>query len=308
MIDRCLGVLDHYGLLDDATVQTLEVKILCPFHQENTPSCTVDLDKELWYCHGCGQGGNLISFVGRLERSNHLQALSVISQIEAGTAEAGAVQGVKLQIVRENQVLDSETARKQSREFFLSLPKPAWDVIKYHYLIERGFEARTLQHFDVRTNISADFPIAIPIRENGRFQGYMTRALDNRPDKYRMSRGMRKSEVLDGTVQKGSIVLLVEGKLDAMRAWQNGWPDVVTGLNWSLSDTQLEKLGSAGAIIDALDNDRAGREGHKRLRDALKAIPVVRYPYPPWIKDQGELVKPEFDAGMRIALRQLNAA
>jgi DNA primase len=308
LIERTLGVLDHYGLLDEAQVKRIEVTILCPFHQENTPSCTVDLDKELWYCHGCGQGGTLLNFVSRLEGSNDLKALRVLSQIDAGTAGIGEIKGVKLALVRENAEVDSETARQQSKDYFLSLYKTPWQDIRYHYLLSRGFKPATLIHFDVRNNPSSDFPIAFPIRENGKFQGYMTRALDERPDKYRMSKGLRKSEVLDGNITDGSIVLLVEGKLDQMRAWQNGWPDTVTALNWALSDAQLEKLGRAKGVICGLDNDRAGEEGYARLSDAIKTIPVVRYSFPPWVKDHGEMLKPEFDVGMRKALHRLNAA
>jgi DNA primase len=40
---------------------------LCPFHQEKTPSFTVSADKGLYYCFGCGEGGDLVRFVERME-------------------------------------------------------------------------------------------------------------------------------------------------------------------------------------------------------------------------------------------------
>jgi DNA primase len=39
---------------------------LCPFHKEKTPSFTVNPEKQIFYCFGCGQGGNAITFVMRL--------------------------------------------------------------------------------------------------------------------------------------------------------------------------------------------------------------------------------------------------
>lgn len=42
-------------------------KGLCPFHQEKTPSFTVDPDKKLWICFGCGAGGDLFTFVRQIE-------------------------------------------------------------------------------------------------------------------------------------------------------------------------------------------------------------------------------------------------
>ena len=40
---------------------------LCPFHKEKTPSFTVSQDKQIYKCFGCGAGGNVISFVSKIE-------------------------------------------------------------------------------------------------------------------------------------------------------------------------------------------------------------------------------------------------
>ena len=47
----------------------LEFVGLCPLHPETRPSFYVNAHKNLFYCHGCGQGGDLIRFV---ELSQHL--------------------------------------------------------------------------------------------------------------------------------------------------------------------------------------------------------------------------------------------
>src|SRR5258708_959942 len=40
-----------------------QAKMLCPFHHENTPSLSVDYDKGVWHCFGCGLGGSAIDWV-----------------------------------------------------------------------------------------------------------------------------------------------------------------------------------------------------------------------------------------------------
>jgi len=51
---------------------------LCPFHQEKTPSFTVSADKGLYYCFGCGEGGDVVRF---LERMENLSFSEVIEQL-----------------------------------------------------------------------------------------------------------------------------------------------------------------------------------------------------------------------------------
>jgi DNA primase catalytic core len=64
---------------------------LCPLHQETQPSFYVNAHKNLFYCHGCGQGGDLIRFV---ELSRHLsfrQSLTYLEQQSTSSADSAAV-------------------------------------------------------------------------------------------------------------------------------------------------------------------------------------------------------------------------
>jgi DNA primase len=40
----------------------------CPFHKDDTPSMTVSAEKGLWHCFGCGEGGDVVAFVMKIER------------------------------------------------------------------------------------------------------------------------------------------------------------------------------------------------------------------------------------------------
>ena len=59
-----------------------EYKGLCPFHSEKTPSFYVNEDKEVFYCHGCGEKGDLIRFVELIE---HVDRKSARLRLGLGT-------------------------------------------------------------------------------------------------------------------------------------------------------------------------------------------------------------------------------
>jgi DNA primase len=48
---------------------------LCPFHKEKTPSFTVSTEKQIYYCFGCHEGGNVVNFLAKYERSTFYEAL-----------------------------------------------------------------------------------------------------------------------------------------------------------------------------------------------------------------------------------------
>ncbi len=53
---------------------------LCPFHQEKTPSFTVSAEKGLYYCFGCGEGGDVVRFVERMENLSFSEAIEQLGE------------------------------------------------------------------------------------------------------------------------------------------------------------------------------------------------------------------------------------
>ncbi len=54
-------------------------KALCPFHSERTPSFGVDPNKQLYYCFGCGKGGNAITFLKDIENIESIDAIKMLA-------------------------------------------------------------------------------------------------------------------------------------------------------------------------------------------------------------------------------------
>lgn len=58
---------------------------LCPFHKEKTPSFSVSPDKQIFHCFGCGVGGDVITFINRIENLGYRESLEMLAE-KAGIA------------------------------------------------------------------------------------------------------------------------------------------------------------------------------------------------------------------------------
>jgi DNA primase len=124
--------------------QTL--KGLCPFHDEKTPSFTVRIDKNVYFCHGCGKGGDSITFVmeaGHLsfvEAVEHLAGKAGIAlrYLEAGSAPHRPRQGQRQRLV---------AAHAAAAEFYAEqLLTPAARGAR-EFLAQRGFDRDAAQRY-----------------------------------------------------------------------------------------------------------------------------------------------------------------
>ena len=53
---------------------------LCPFHQEKTPSFTVNREKQIFYCFGCGEGGNAITLLMKIANKSFPEAIKHLAE------------------------------------------------------------------------------------------------------------------------------------------------------------------------------------------------------------------------------------
>lgn len=84
-MDKIKLVKERADLLNVATYFNMELnranKAVCPFHKEKTASFSINKQKQIWHCFGCGKGGDVISFVSELLKCNAYEAAKQVNQI-----------------------------------------------------------------------------------------------------------------------------------------------------------------------------------------------------------------------------------
>ncbi len=117
---------------------------LCPFHQEKTPSFSVSPEKQMYYCFGCGQGGNVITFLMQHDKLTFLEAIRVLAE-RAGIAlpdESSSAQNQN----DENEVLLA-VVRTAALFYYDLLVNSTEGAIGRDYFRKRGFTDETIKRF-----------------------------------------------------------------------------------------------------------------------------------------------------------------
>ncbi len=118
------------------------LKGLCPFHSEKTPSFNVSSDKQLFYCFGCGAGGDVVTFIMKAENLSYPEAVKFLAEkvglaVPEDNIDDGAAR-LKGRILEINR----ETAR-----FFHAALRAPQGATALKYVTERGLDAKTVNRF-----------------------------------------------------------------------------------------------------------------------------------------------------------------
>ena len=118
---------------------------LCPFHNEKTPSFSVSRDKQLYYCFGCKQGGNVANFIMKIENVSFPEAVEILAR-RAGMEMPEVVDDRayrQLKIKKQKIIEMNRTAAKFYHDTLYSgKGKAALD-----YLKKRGIDDRAIKRF-----------------------------------------------------------------------------------------------------------------------------------------------------------------
>ncbi|MEN6369969.1 MAG: DNA primase [Thermotogota bacterium] len=288
----------------------------CPFHKDDTPSFMVSPEKGLWHCFGCGEGGDVVAFLMKIERLSFVEAAKRLAEeagvafdsvddgereamrrIVAAVAEsyaanlANAREGRKARAYFESRGFD-ETAWKR---FGLGYALPGWDHVKRafgaRYGIEKLVELGVLVEGDKGTYDRFRDRTIFPIYDlSGRPIAFGGRAFEDEQPKYLNSPTtplFDKGRLLYGlswareAVREAKAAILVEGYTDVLTLHQAGIENAVCSMGTALTQGQADLLGRfVEEVVIAYDRDAAGSaasvRGMQILRNSGLAVRVAQ--------------------------------
>ncbi|MEC0369909.1 DNA primase [Paenibacillus chibensis] len=147
------AVLEQHDIVDTVsryvhlTKQGKYMKGLCPFHSEKTPSFTVTPDRQIFYCYGCGKGGNAIKFRMEIEGLSFPEAVKVMAEESHIAVPEGQGAVVNPPNPERERLLQAYEWTAKFYHFLLKNTehgKAAMD-----YLRSRGFNDKVIDQFQI---------------------------------------------------------------------------------------------------------------------------------------------------------------
>lgn len=115
---------------------------LCPFHNEKTPSFTVYPENGSFYCFGCGVGGDVITFVRRMENLDYMEA---VKQLADRAGMALPEDGYDDTLAKKRTAVLA--ANRAAAKFFHSQLFTDRGRHALNYFLDRGLTVETIRHF-----------------------------------------------------------------------------------------------------------------------------------------------------------------
>lgn len=289
----------------------------CPFHEERTPSFSVNEEKQIFHCFSCGRGGNAFSFLMEVENMSFPQAVLKLAP------QAGVDIDDSYLNNQANVQVDSET--KALRDLYAEATKLYHHLLvntdsgeqALTYLTARGLDESTIDAFMLgyapEGNILYEYfqtqkvdyqllrkselfvewsdgslhdrftnRVLFTIRDSsGHPIAFSGRKLTNDDDipKYvnspesplfNKSAELFNLDLAKDTIKKQKTVILFEGFMDVIAAFQSGIVNGVASMGTSLTIEQVQQLSRlADKISITYDSDMAGQKATKRALDLI---------------------------------------
>lgn len=280
------------------------LKGLCPFHSEKTPSFTVNEDYQSWHCFGCGEHGDVFSFVMKIENLTFAEALERLAKragvelkpaggfqinrrellAKVNSVSAAYYSSILKKSLYAQQYLQSRGVTQDTITLFgIGYSLPDWDTLCKHLESKRislkDAAEVGLVVLNNRNNTMYDRfrnRIVFPIHDiQSRVIGFGGRAVGDDIPKYLNSPEtplFNKSRMLYGlnfarkSITELGYVIVVEGYMDVVTAHQAGFVNSVATMGTALTTDHIKLLSRyTNKVVLSYDSDSAG------MKAALKS-------------------------------------
>lgn len=283
---------------------------LCPFHSEKTPSFNIYPSNGSFYCFGCGAGGDVITFIRRIENLDYMEAIRFLAQRAGMTVPENQVDDGMAKLRTRVLAVNRETAR-----FYYSVLNSDAGAAGRDYFAKRALRPGTIRHFGLGFSLPGRFSLVDHLARKGFTQEEMV--LANVAFKSRSGRavdrfygrvmfpiidlrgnvvafggrtlGDDKPKYLNSSetpvFNKGDMLfalnfaknstsgrlILCEGYMDVISMHQAGFTEAVATLGTALTSSQARLMSRyTKEVIVSYDADEAGQKA------AARAIPLLR--------------------------------
>lgn len=127
---------------------------LCPFHREKTPSFCVSMDKQIYKCFGCSEGGNVISFIMKIENLDFTSTLEFLANrahidLSRYEVKSSFSANEKAKKDKKDMMFEINTeAAKYYRNNLIELLNEKNNVVK-EYILKRKLDSKTITKFGI---------------------------------------------------------------------------------------------------------------------------------------------------------------
>ena len=278
----------------------------CPFHNEKTPSFSVNEEKGFYHCFGCGEHGDIVSFTMKINNMDFKSAIAELAN-QAGLKMPDYKPRDPKVIEREESLFDicEKAAQIYSEKLFTTDGAHALEYVR-----KRGFTDDMIKKYRIgyapKNNAIAnkfstskllidsglcrrgdfnlyDFfrdKLMFPIfNAKGNIVAFSGRSLDGSEPKYINTPDtdiFHKRQTIFGfnfardAIHRANRTIIVEGQIDAIKMQTNGFPETVAPLGTALTEDHIALLCKSNRNITfCFDGDGAGRKAAVRACDIV---------------------------------------
>lgn len=268
---------------------------LCPLHRETRPSFYVNARKNLFYCHGCGRGGDLIRFVQLFLDLPFRQSVAHLEQRLASASISHLLDQTtafyQLQLHRHPEAaryLEHRGLREPALIQELGIGYAPGGNVRHH-LAALGYPFDLLLRAGLIDSHGRDAfcrRVMFPCRERGQIVNLYGRSIGT-AFPHRLLPRLKGGLFAWESVGSFSTVILVEGLFDLAVLWQAGFRNTTCAIGAQLTPAQLaqctDQPGRSVYIAFDQDDNQAGQKASHQLAQRLQAggirVHIVQLPH-----------------------------